>query len=139
LVQLILRDSPQLLLEPLLLPYVFGRVVRDLTFLEGKTKARSPERLSVAYLRTDHWFGTKAGGSVTHIAGVANSFRDAGIPLFFLSSDRLELIDETRTPLVWVKPGKFIQNIPDAPQIAYNLRVIARGEIEFQARQPTLV
>ncbi|HLH32451.1 MAG TPA: hypothetical protein VKY31_14700, partial [Terriglobia bacterium] len=40
LAQLIVRDSPQLLLEPALLPYVFSRVMRDLSFLESKEKAR---------------------------------------------------------------------------------------------------
>ena len=70
---------------------------------------------------------------------MANSFRDLGIPLFFLSSDRLELIDETRTPIVCVRPTKYIQNVPDAPQIAYNLRLIAEGNKEFHARRPTMI
>src|SRR5207245_5976307 len=69
----------------------------------------------------------------------ANSFRDSGIPLFFLSSDRLELIDESRTPLVWVKPTKSIQNIPDTPQIAYNLRLISESDKVFAAKRPTII
>ncbi|MBI4473809.1 MAG: glycosyltransferase, partial [Acidobacteria bacterium] len=139
LITLIVRDTPQLLAEPLLLPYVFGRVARDLSVVESKPRSKMPERLSIAYLRTDHWFGTKAGGSVTHIAGVANSFRDLGVPLFFLSSDKLELIDESRTPLTCVRPSKYVQNIPDAPQIAYNLRMISAGNAVFRARRPTIV
>jgi len=136
---LFFRDTPQLAAEPLLLPYIFIRVANDLSMVESKGQARMPERLSIAYLRTDHWFGTKAGGSVTHIAGVANSFRDLGIPLFFLSSDRLELIDESRTPVIWVRPTKYIQNIPDAPQIAYNIRLISEGTKAFEVRRPTMI
>jgi glycosyltransferase involved in cell wall biosynthesis len=59
--------------------------------------------------------------------------------LFFLSSDRLELIDQARTPLVRVRPCKYVQNVPDAPQLAYNLRLISRGNEEFQSRRPTLI
>jgi glycosyltransferase involved in cell wall biosynthesis len=136
---LIVRDGLQLLIEPLLLLYVLGRASRDLSVIESKERAGMPERLSIAYLRTDHWFGTKAGGSVTHIAGVANSFRDHGVPLFFLSSDRLELIDESQTPLTLVRPSKSIRNIPDAPQIAYNLRLIAEANKTFSFRTPTLI
>jgi len=139
LTALIFRDAPQLMAEPLLLPYIFGRVALDLTVVESKPRSRMPDQLSIAYMRTDHWFGTKAGGSVTHIAGVANSFRDLGIPLFFLSSDRLELIDESRTPLIRIKPSKYIQNLMDAPLIAYNLRLISQSAKVLSARQPTII
>ena len=139
LMSLILRDTPRLLAEVISLPYIFSRVASDLDFVHGKPTTSFPASLSIAYLRTDHWFGTKAGGSVTHIAGVANSFRDLGIPLFFLSSDRLELIDEARTPVVCVRPTKYIQNVPDAPEIAYNLRLIAEGNKAFQAKRPTII
>jgi glycosyltransferase involved in cell wall biosynthesis len=136
---LISQDIPQALAEVLLLPYVFARVDHQLRAIRRKTSPGLSLRHSITYLRTDHWFGTKAGGSVTHIAGVANSFRDFGIPLFFLSSDHLELIDESRTPVICVRPVKNIRNIRDAPQIAYNLRLISEGMKAFEQRRPTMV
>jgi glycosyltransferase involved in cell wall biosynthesis len=139
LLRLIFEDTPQLLSEPLQLPYLFSRILRDLSRIDSKRPCRYPQELSIAYLRTDHWFGVKSGGSVTHIAGVANSFRDMGIPLFFLSSDKLELIDECRTPLVRIRPGKHIRNIADAPQLAYNLKVIAEGNAVIARQKPTLI
>jgi glycosyltransferase involved in cell wall biosynthesis len=139
LIALLVRDAPQLVLECLLVPCVFSRVAHDLEFLQSKPRAGFPQELSIAYLRTDHWFGSKAGGSVTHIAGVANSFRDLGIPLFFISSDQLELVDPSRTPLIWVRPSRYMRNIPDAPQLAYNLKVISSGNHIFTQTRPTLI
>jgi glycosyltransferase involved in cell wall biosynthesis len=139
LLTLIVRDAPQLCAEPILLLYVFSRVGQDLSFVESKPAASMPADLSIAYFRTDHWFGIKAGGSVTHIAGVANSFRDLGVPLFFVSTSLLELIDQSRTPVMCIRPTKYIQNIPDAPQIAYNLRIISEADKIFAERRPSLV
>jgi glycosyltransferase involved in cell wall biosynthesis len=139
LLRLIFQETPQLISEPLQLPYVFSRILHDLAQLESKRSCAYPEQLSIVYLRTDHWFGIKSGGSVAHIAGVANAFRDLGVPLFFLSSDKLELIDESRTPLIQVRPGKHIRNIPDAPQLAYNFKLIREGDAAIAERRPTLL
>jgi hypothetical protein len=39
----------------------------------------------VAYLNCNLWFGLKAGGSVGHISGVANSLMDAGLDLLLFT------------------------------------------------------
>jgi glycosyltransferase involved in cell wall biosynthesis len=132
-------DVPQVAAELLLTPVIFSKVMSQLARVEQRTKPAIPELLSIVYLRTDHWFGIKSGGSVTHIAGVANAFRNMGIPLFFISSDQLELIDQTRTPVIRIKPTKYVKNTPDLPQIAYNLQLVRRAHAVFRLKRPTLI
>ncbi|WP_263260787.1 glycosyltransferase [Pseudomonas sp. RIT-PI-S] len=42
----------------------------------------------VLYLKTNLWFGIKAGGSIGHIAGVVNSLQTQGHPVHFASAER---------------------------------------------------
>jgi len=49
----------------------------------------------LAYLRTDLWFGIKAGGSVGHMAGVINGFVRQGYDVHVLSLAQLEMLDPT--------------------------------------------
>lgn len=44
------------------------------------TLAALPGRRAPWYLKTDLWLGTPAGGSITHVAGVANHLADFGRP-----------------------------------------------------------
>lgn len=53
------------------------RLLRELTRLEGRWKPVPWKGGShVAYLKTNLWFGVKAGGSVGHVAGVINGLDD---------------------------------------------------------------
>ena len=92
LLSLVSRDVPQLAAETVRVPFLLRRVSGDLAYIGKKQRASRPNHWSAAFLRTNHWFGVMAGGSVSHIAGVANSLHDSGIPLVVLSSDRLELV-----------------------------------------------
>lgn len=59
----------------------------------------------VLYLKTNLWFGVKAGGSVGHIAGVANGLMDAGYELVFAAAEEP----------VMLKPGyRFVRVEPPA-------------------------
>lgn len=94
----------------------------------------------IAYLRTDHWFGVSAGGSVGHTAGVANGLRDLGYGLFFISTDRLRLIDEKKTPVYVVTPSySFFNSLREMPEIAYNFRLVREGLRIFATERPDLV
>lgn len=50
---------------------------------------------SIAYLKTDLWFGVKAGGSVGHMAGVINGFSRKGFRIEVLAPTQLEMLDPT--------------------------------------------
>jgi glycosyltransferase involved in cell wall biosynthesis len=136
---LIGRGLPQMALELVRIPSLLRRVAKDLRTIQRKTPASFPDNPSIVYLRTDLWFGIRSGGYVTHISGVANSFCDLGIPLFFLSTDRLELINESKTPLFKVNPKAAIQNIPGAQELAYNRRMIEAANRIFRERKPSII
>lgn len=47
----------------------------------------------VLYLKTNLWFGIKAGGSVGHIAGVVNALRNRGFAVTFASAEPPVMVD----------------------------------------------
>ena len=53
-----------------------------------------PAQGPVLYLKTNLWFGIKAGGSVGHIAGVVNGLRRSGHPVTFASAEPAVMIDD---------------------------------------------
>ena len=125
--------------ETACLPYVFARVIRDLETIRASKKQPFSEPISVAYLRTDYWFGNKVGGSVGHVAGVANAFHAMDIPISFLSGDRVELIDESRMPVHRVAPPRWMRTLPEVPSIAYNESFISAASRAFGKCSPTLI
>lgn len=62
-------------------------------------------RGAVLYLKTNLWFGIKAGGSVGHIAGVVNGLRRLGHPLTFASAEPPVMIDDG-VEILSVQPPK---------------------------------
>ena len=53
----------------------------------GETKGK------VIYLKTNLWFGIKAGGSVGHIAGVVNALQGDGYSVTFASAEEPAMVD----------------------------------------------
>jgi len=73
------------------------RARRELTTLLSQpreTPRALTERGAVLYLKTNLWFGIKAGGSVGHIAGVVNGLQRLGHPVTFASAEPPVMIDE---------------------------------------------
>lgn len=66
---------------------------------------RPPEGAPVLYLKTNLWFGIKAGGSVGHIAGVVNGLQRGGHPVTFASAEPPVMIDDG-VGMLEVKPPK---------------------------------
>lgn len=65
----------------------------------GKLKRQAPVATSVRagsvlYLKTNLWFGIKAGGSVGHIAGVVNALVNAGKSVHFASAEPAVMLKE---------------------------------------------
>ena len=52
-----------------------------------------PERPSIAYLKTNLWFGVQAGGSIGHVAGVVNGFAKLGCVIEVFAAEQLPMID----------------------------------------------
>lgn len=78
---------------------VAGFLVALLCRVELKRLARLPRTSvsategPVAYLKTNLWFGVKAGGSVGHIAGVVNAMVRRGIEVVFFSAEPPTMVD----------------------------------------------
>ena len=51
--------------------------------------------IAVLYLKTNLWFGFKAGGSVGHIAGVVNGLQRLGHPVIFASAEPAIMVDQS--------------------------------------------
>ena len=139
----LIKDIPKLVVELLLclilIPYIYLKMRMVLATTNNK-KVKINPITKIAYLRTDHWFGIEAGGSVGHIAGVANTFHELGYDVFFISTDKLELIEEEKTPVYTINPSySFFGNLPEVPEIAYNLKLIKEAEKIFQAEKPNLI
>jgi glycosyltransferase involved in cell wall biosynthesis len=99
-------------------------VERDLDRLERALAARPPGRRvpgpgAPVYLRTDLWFGVAAGGSVAHVAGVANGLDAWGEPPAVLTTDPLPLVRPELEQHV-VRPGAEFWDFPELPDLAFN-------------------
>lgn len=60
---------------------------------QGRLAVARPEGRNVLYLKTNLWFGVKAGGSVGHVAGVVNSLARRGYHVDFAACERAPLLD----------------------------------------------
>ena len=65
----------------------------------------SEKHKRILYLKTNLWFGIKAGGSVGHIAGVANAFQNMGLPVTFASAEPPVMVD-TEVEIRKIAPPK---------------------------------
>jgi glycosyltransferase involved in cell wall biosynthesis len=106
---------------------------------EGKEKSCRFRIHKVAYLRTQHWFGLFVGGSVSHIYGVAKGFINSGKKLFFVSTDKIVLIDKLKCPLYVVNPFTKIRNLREMPEMAYNEELFDEACRIFDREKPNLI
>lgn len=68
----------------------------QLNYLERQARTITTVKVgSVLYLKTNLWFGIKAGGSVGHIAGVVNSMAEAGHTVHFASAEPAIMLKES--------------------------------------------
>jgi len=76
--------------------------------------------MKALYLRTQYWFNLKAGGSVTHTAGIINSLSKY-INLDVISN---EVLPEVKIPINIIKPIKIPFFPNSINEILYNFKVI---------------
>lgn len=74
----------------------------------------------VLFVRSDHWFGVTAGGSVGHLAGVVNGFRKEGLHVEVTSTDFLPGIPVDEQFHLEPPQYGWIRNIPEFPRLEYN-------------------
>ena len=77
---------------------------------------------TISYLRGDLLFGIKAGGSLGHIQGIIDGFKNLEYKIKFFSTENI-LTNSINTDIKIIKPQKWYQNIPEIPNIAYSFRM----------------
>jgi len=141
---------PLFLKEIISVPFLFTKVNQNIQYISNKNnKIQNINNLhynliiegrKIAYLRTDHWFGhNKAGGSIAHIKGVVDGFLKLGYSLFFLSTDKLELIEESKTRIYLIKPDGIMKNLREMPELEYNFQLIEQGRKILQKEKPEFI
>ena len=86
------------------------RAHRELSILLTQSRVASGSLAAngtVLYLKTNLWFGIKAGGSVGHIAGVVNGLQRLGHPVTFASAEPPVMIDHDVRFLLVQPPVAF--------------------------------
>ncbi len=92
----------------------------------------------VALLRTEFWFGVKAGGSVSHVAGVLTGMRRLGLqPRLWTTSLVPGLPPEI--PQAELRPAPRPALVEEAAMAGFNRTVIRRLAGELRAFAPAVV
>ncbi|MBK8847680.1 MAG: glycosyltransferase family 4 protein [Bacteroidetes bacterium] len=116
------------LFEDLVLWYpAIKRIKQQLTNLENTVPVKKLPLLTDAkflYLRTDHWFNLRSGGSVGHVSGVVNEMRANQWLSQIISTDTLFEVDCTSL-FTKVSPDySSYTSIPELATIIYNEQLI---------------
>lgn len=82
------------------------------------------EVTKILYIRTDHWFNLKSGGSVGHTSGVINSMLKKGVLHGLISSSNLFNVNWEKHFLIQSPNYSKVGNIPNLPELTYNLELI---------------
>jgi glycosyltransferase involved in cell wall biosynthesis len=90
-----------------------GRIAAAATRREAQLLLKEPRARTqvgrsnkVMFINANLWFGVKAGGSVGHIAGVANGLRGAGYNVDYCSPSENPLLKENDVNLVQLEPPR---------------------------------
>lgn len=75
---------------------------------------------SLLFLRTDHWFNVKSGGSVGHLSGVVDGFRRLGYRTHVVSTDYLVAVPSDKDFYLCEPYYKLGRNLPEIPELLYN-------------------
>ncbi len=93
---------------------------------------------NVLYMRTDLWYGVKAGGSIGHVAGVIDGFVRRGMNVRVLSWEKPPLINP-KAEFINVPPGKFYVNNRELVLLAYNGQLVSRMTKAIADTPPDIV
>jgi glycosyltransferase involved in cell wall biosynthesis len=81
-------------------------------------------KVRIAYLRTDYE-GDIPGGAMSHVSGFAKGIIDLGNEIFFISSSKIDGVEEKVAPCYIIGAVSFFNQIwVEASQIFYNFRFV---------------
>ena len=76
------------------------------------------------FLRTDHWFNVRSGGSVAHVTGVIQGLRALGYTTQVVSTDPLAGVKENEHFHLCEPLYRAGRNLPNLPETLYNDQLI---------------
>lgn len=136
----LLRHAGAALLDLLAAGPELARVHARVTTLEERVAARTSvprwrRDAASLHVRTDPWYGIRAGGSVAHLAGVLNALVELGPAPTFLTTDPVPTLrPEVRVEVAPV-PRRF-RNIGSLFGFAVDRQVTGRGHALCAAAPP---
>lgn len=109
------------------IPRSIFRCCADIRALERDPMAEirlPPEPGRLLFVRSDHWFGVVAGGSVGHLAGVIHGLRNEGLKVHVASTDWLPGVPEDEGFNLVVPSYSSVGNAPELPRLEYNRQLL---------------
>lgn len=123
----IFKNIIQIIYHFLVIPFFKSNIQKQLNKEEKKGSVNAikfSENVNIQYLRTDHWFNLKSGGSVGHTSGVINSLIKKRVLHSVLSSSKLYNIEwENHYQLAKPDYNKSA-NAPNLSELIYNIKLI---------------
>ncbi|MDH4231636.1 MAG: glycosyltransferase, partial [Nitrospirota bacterium] len=106
-------------------PFIYLKHLRRVSRLSGQTgvTAALTDVTSILFLRSDHWFNIRSGGSVGHLRGVIYGFRSLGCKVNVVSSDVLMGVEASRDFYLCAPGYALGRNVPNVPELLYNDRL----------------
>lgn len=139
--QSFLRATVNLLQDILQWPSLYLNASRDITSLSNISnfKPNLSGKSSILFLRTDHWFNIKSGGSVGHLSGVIHGFGSLGYKTNVVSTDYLANVEKDRSFYLCRPVYGIGRNIPNMSEILYNDQLRSFIENRWNELRPSFI
>ena len=144
--QSLIRIIANLIRDILIWPFIYGIYFIKTSLLNKQAcsklntlKIPNQKFDSVLFLRTDHWFNVKSGGSVGHLSGVIKGLRTLGKYVQVVSSDYLAGVEKKTVFLLCRPVYKLGRNLPNLPELIYNNQLIHFLDSKFKNDYPSFV
>ncbi|HKJ92341.1 MAG TPA: glycosyltransferase [Longimicrobiales bacterium] len=115
------------------------QVARMLRELGTLSDPMVPALERALFIRSDHAFAVRAGGSVGHIAGVIRGLRGHGLDVRVLSSDTLPGVERDERFLLEPPVYEPVRNFPAMPELLYTDQLTAAALARCAAARADLV
>lgn len=115
------------------------RRAREIVEQAGARRLLSEKAARALYLRTDHWFGTRSGGSVGHVRGVIDGFRRLGIGTEVVATDQLAGVPDNAQFHLCRPVYAAGRNLPCVPELAYNDELLSYTERNWAIWRPDFI
>jgi hypothetical protein len=124
-------------------PFFYSEVLISANNLQKEIGTRAifsaKHPLKVLYIRSDHWFNIKSGGSVGHVSGVINALKKLGHRVDVVTSDYLAEVEEDARFRRCAPMYSLSSNIPEGTELKYNKRLLTYIKQLWHNIQPDLI